>query len=262
MHLFDDNTQELSGWIRNEVELQRPLAAGNRGMAVKRLQEWLNIRGFGLAMDGAFGPVTAQAVSRFQASVRLPATGRADEATFAELAAPMVRTLRRPRRGRASLGAMIANCGMRHLRERPIETGGQNCGPWVRLYMKGNDGAPWAWCAGFASFLLEQARQKLERPMPIPGSFSCDSLAAQAMEAGLFVAEREVRRGAIPPGSFFLVRRTRTDWTHVGVVTRSGPDAFDTIEGNTNDDGSREGFEVCSRTRGYKDKDFIVWPAT
>ena len=156
---------------------------------------------------------------------------------------------------------MIVACGKRHLREHPIETGGQNCGPWVRLYMKGNEGVPWAWCAGFVSFLLEQARQKIERPMPIAGSFSCDSLAAQAKDAGLFADERDVMRGAIPPGALFLVRRTPADWTHVGVVTRSGPDAFDTIEGNTNDDGSREGFEVCARTRGYKDKDFIVWPS-
>lgn len=259
MHSFELDTQELSGWIRDEVELQKPLAVGNRGAAVKRLQEWLNIRGFGLVVDSDYGPVTAQAVGRFQQSARLPVTGRLDEATFGELTAPMLRTLQRPRRGRASLGAMIVDCGNRHLREHPIETGGQNCGPWVRMYMKGNDGAPWAWCAGFVRFLLEQARQKLETPMPVDGSFSCDSFAAQAKEAGLFVSERDAARGAIPAGSFFLVRRTATDWTHVGVVTRSGPDAFDTIEGNTNDSGSREGFEVCARTRGYKDKDFIVW---
>lgn len=30
-----------------------------------------------------------------------------------------------------------------------------------------------------------------------------------------------------------------------------------TIEGNTNDDGSREGYEVCARTRDYNEMDFI-----
>jgi len=34
---------------------------------------------------------------------------------------------------------------------------------------------------------------------------------------------------------------------------------FQTIEGNTNDDGSREGYEGCQRVRGYASKDFIVW---
>lgn len=259
MHLFEQSTRELSGWIRDEVELQTPLAIGSRGIRVRRLQEWLNIRGHGLVVDSDFGPVTAQAVGRFQTGARLPVTGRLDNATFDRLVLPMTRTLRRPRRGRSSLGATIVACAERHLRERPIETGSQNCGPWVRLYMQGNDGSAWPWCAGFVRFLLEQACQKLDAPLPIAGSFSCDSLAAQAREAGLFVGERDAVPGAIPPGSFFLVRRTATDWTHVGVVTRSGPDAFDTIEGNTNDDGSREGFAVCARTRGYKDKDFIIW---
>jgi hypothetical protein len=31
-----------------------------------------------------------------------------------------------------------------------------------------------------------------------------------------------------------------------------------TIEGNTNDEGSREGHEVCARTRGYDGEDFVL----
>jgi hypothetical protein len=33
---------------------------------------------------------------------------------------------------------------------------------------------------------------------------------------------------------------------------------FETIEGNTNDDGSREGYEVCRRFRSYQKTDFIL----
>ena len=36
-----------------------------------------------------------------------------------------------------------------------------------------------------------------------------------------------------------------------------GDEAFSTIEGNTNDGGSSNGFTVLKRSRGYKDKDFI-----
>jgi len=50
----------------------------------------------------------------------------------------------------------------------------------------------------------------------------------------------------------FLVRRSSTDWTHTGLATAFNHDAFETIEGNTNNEGSREGYEVCSRSRGYK----------
>jgi hypothetical protein len=41
-------------------------------------------------------------------------------------------------------------------------------------------------------------------------------------------------------------------------VTRAEDEVFHTIEGNTNHEGSYEGYEVCKRIRGYKDKDFIL----
>jgi hypothetical protein len=42
-------------------------------------------------------------------------------------------------------------------------------------------------------------------------------------------------------------------------VISAGPTTFETIEGNTNDSGDREGFEVCARVRGYDSKDFVVF---
>ena len=56
----------------------------------------------------------------------------------------------------------------------------------------------------------------------------------------------------------FLVRRTPTDWTHVGFVSDASASSFATVEGNTNDDGDREGYEVCARRRGYNNMDFIL----
>ncbi len=70
--------------------------------------------------------------------------------------------------------------------------------------------------------------------------------------------ERGLDRSIIKPGMFFLNRRTTTDWTHVGIVLEANDEVFMTIEGNTNDEGSREGYEVCQRIRGYRKKDFIV----
>jgi hypothetical protein len=54
------------------------------------------------------------------------------------------------------------------------------------------------------------------------------------------------------------VRKTASDWTHTGIVVEVGPEGFKTIEGNTNDEGVSNGFEVCMRSRSYKDKDFIL----
>src|SRR3970282_744802 len=102
------------------------------------------------------------------------------------------------------------------------------------------------------TFLLKQAAQTLGVPMPIPGSVSCDSLAAQAREAGPFVRDSDLRQGTVtigkmPTASIFLVRRTASDWTHAGLVTAFDKGVFRTIEGNTNDEGSREGYEGCAR---------------
>jgi hypothetical protein len=69
--------------------------------------------------------------------------------------------------------------------------------------------------------------------------------------------DRFVSRDKAGPGSFFLVRNAPTDWTHTGIVVNASDETFKTIEGNTNDDGSREGYEVCARTRGYSNMDFI-----
>ena len=126
------------------------------------------------------------------------------------------------------------------------------------MYMDGKDGAEWAWCAGFVTFVLRQACESLGLRMPIAGSVSCDSLAAQAKVKGLFLSRDEARTRAVPPGSLFLVRRTDSDWTHVGIVERTEPLLFHTVEGNSNDAGDREGYEVCSISRGYADKDFIL----
>jgi len=258
MHVFTDSVSELANSIKKEVEFKRTIQNGTRGMDAKRVQEWLNLHGFGVKIDSGYGPITAAAVERFQTSCGLEADGVVGPNTFAALVEPMREVLRQRLNTSVSPEEAILEYAHAHLAQHPREVGGQNRGPWVRLYMKGNDGTPWAWCAGFVRFLLKQATQSLEIPMPFQGSGSCDSLASQGKAAGLFVSERDVDPDSLPPGSIFLVRRTSTDWTHTGLVTEPGDAAFDTIEGNTNDDGHREGYEVCARTRGYGRKDFIL----
>jgi len=43
----------------------------------------------------------------------------------------------------------------------------------------------------------------------------------------------------------------------MGFATKFDDEVFDTIEGNTNDEGHREGYEACQRVRAYKKKDFL-----
>lgn len=258
MYVFAHDVTELGDWVRSEVVPAGRLTVGAGGAGVKRVQEWLNLHGIGIVVDGSFGPVTRQAVTQFQTSQGLPVSGDVDAATYARLVEPMVSVLQRRNNAGPNLPAALLAYAAAHLAVHPIEVGGQNCGPWVRLYTQGHEGAPWAWCAGFVSFLMRQAAETLGLDPPIRGSVSCDSLAAQARDQGRFRTEAEARQQGVPDGSIFLVRRTSTDWTHTGIVTGTQHDAFTTVEGNTNDEGSREGFEVCARLRGYADKDFIL----
>jgi hypothetical protein len=264
MSYIDNNDTPLTAWIRTEIELDAPLARGAGGQEVKRVQEWLNLHDMGLSIDGDFGPVTQAKVKQFQTKMGREASGIVDAGTYQDLVSPLRRVLSPLPRidPDTSFQQVVLSYARAHLEMHPREVGGQNRGPWVRLYMQGNDGTQWAWCAGFVKFLMKQAEETCQMSHVIAGSFSCDSFAAQARHTGNLIEEAAISKGRVnfselTAASVFLVRRTSTDWTHTGIVTQFHDDYFDTIEGNTNDDGNREGYEVCERARGYKGKDFI-----
>jgi len=242
-----------------EFELDRSYRKGDRGRQVSIVQEWLCLDGQQVVIDGYFGPATEHAVRQFQEQSGLRRDGRVGRRTFAALVGPMTDALKAiPAKGR-NLGDLVCLYARRHLRSAPREIGGQNMGPWVRLYMDGRQGPEWPWCAGFVCFILGQACRTLGAEPPLTPSISCDSLAAGARERDLFLAGSPgLVPDRVPPGSLFLNRRTGSDWTHTGIVLSCRPDVLETIEGNTNDDGSREGYEVCHRWRGMQNKDFIV----
>ncbi len=244
----------------NELELGRTCRRGDKGLDVRRIQEWLCLQGFSIAIDGDFGPATGSALRLFQEKSGLKGTGVADAGTFAVLVAPMKAALANIAPEGRSLGELVVAYARQHLQQHPREVGGQNRGPWVRLYMDGNEGEQWAWCAGFATYCEQQAARTLGVPLPIQRTFSCDQLARFAYLRSRFLSEPRTKdaRGRIEPGSLFLRRQTPTDWVHTGIVTAVEDEVFKTIEGNTNDDGSREGHEVCARVRSYKSMDFVL----
>lgn len=120
--------------------------------------------------------------------------------------------------------------------------------------MNGIEGQPW--CAGFVRFVVEQAAERMEQAPPFKISTSCDRIAKVAKEAGRFQHGRGKEHPF--PGDIFLKRKTANDWVHTGIVTGVYDEYFTSIEGNTNDEGSREGYKVCERLRGYKDMDFVI----
>lgn len=234
---------------------------GSKGKSVKLIQELLCLHGFTIVVDGIFGLATQYAVKEFQEVNQMTVDGIVHFKTFAALRLPFENVLREIFAGGKSLPEMIVLYAEQHLKEHPREIGGQNKGPWVRFYMQGNDGQSWPWCAGFVSYILKQACKALERSLPLKTSFSCDLLASYAIEKGRFI--RGIKVGnllKVTPGCLFLTRRTPTDWVHTGIVKKIdvAGGVMVTIEGNTNDDGLLEGYEVCKRIRGFKNKDFIL----
>jgi hypothetical protein len=242
--------------MENELKQERYYRRGDNGPGVKRVQEWLNLHGFALTIDSDFGPRTELVLRQFQDKAGLPVTGVADPATFTALVAPMRAALSPIVPKGPSLGHLVVAYAQQHLAQHPREVGGQNRGPWVRLYMDGHEGKDWAWCAGFATYCLQQAATALKmmpRPLPLARTYSCDELAAAARRQKRLLSGplTQEQRNRITPGSLFLVRREANDWNHTGIVVATTKDGVHTIEGNTNDEGSREGYEVCARERAF-----------
>jgi hypothetical protein len=251
--------------VREELDFPGEIAEGATGRTARQVQEWVTIHGFGTAIDEEFGPATAGALKRFQDKRGLPVSGKVDQQTWEMLVAPMKRAFSALSPA-SDFSKTVLKVAQQHLAEHPIELGGANCGPWVRAYMSGNQGRSWPWCAGFVTFVMKQAAQIHQRSTPIQGSFSCDVLASQAKNNKLFVSQKDLDNRATAWNSselntccIFLVRSSDTDWTHTGFAFNYQPNGtFETIEGNTNDEGHREGYEVCKRDRGRNKKDFIL----
>jgi len=243
----------------NDLTLDKIYKRKSKGRKVRLIQEWLCLHGIYVNIDGDFGPATDYAVRRFQTIKKLRANGIVGYSVFKQFVAPMAQSLMPLSSMRTSLNRLIVKCAKQHLKQHPREAGGQNKGPWVRLYMDGNEGRNWPWCASFVCFIINQACHNLNIPSPIKRSFSCDVLALNAKNNGSFLAGNKITDyKQIKPGSLFLHRRTANDWVHTGIVIEAEPEIFHSIEGNTNDEGSREGYEACGRIRGYKKMDFIL----
>lgn len=254
------NPDQYPTAAKAELANPGPLAVGASGIGVKRVQEWLSYHGCATAIDSEFGTATQAALQKLRQTAGLSVSGALDQASWNKLIDPMRQALADGTG--SSLVVRIKSVAAAHLAVHPREFGGDNCGPWVRMYTGGFDGVQWKWCAGFVTFVIKQACAELGVQPPIAGSLSCDTLAAQSKLATRFHTSESVSAGNAAWGTLghtyvFLVRNEAGDWIHTGLGFDGAAAAFQTIEGNTNDDGSQNGYEVCGRTRSAGGKDFI-----
>jgi len=229
---------------------------GNKGKLVKLIQEWLCLNNLPVVIDGIYGPATEKAIERFQVLKGIFDDGITGRKTFSILTGPMRKVLKPiPYTKPWNIWEVAERYARFHLKQHPREVGGQNKGPWVRLYMLGNEGVYYPWCAGFVSFIVKQSyKSPYKLKMPFIYTFYVPNFAIRAKRMNRFI---KGKNGVIRPGYIFL-QKSKKGYSHCGFVASLNSTTFKTIEGNTNDDGSAEGYEVCSRIRSYKNKDFVV----
>lgn len=107
----------------------------------------------------------------------------------------------------------------------------------------------WAWCALFAELCWTEAFAQA-RPEVLT------EIAARFTPAAIpsfrsFEQSSVFKTGKIPRvGAVAIWLHGTTGWQgHAGIVTAVGANSFETIEGNTNAAGGREGIEVAAKTR-------------
>jgi hypothetical protein len=150
-----------------------------------------------------------------------------------------------------------------------IQESGHNRGQMVELMLMEVGQLPGApWCAAFvhhAGYWSHFDHALGKSSWPLPRTASC-------WELGEFARVRGVRRSTPESGDVFLVHDASLGrFAHTGIIVRvdaclgNGTDVehlCTTIEGNSNEDGAREGVAAVRRTRRFsRDRGdrFIRW---
>ncbi|SEM23019.1 Putative peptidoglycan binding domain-containing protein [Aquimarina amphilecti] len=237
----------------------------NNKKDVMKIQSWLTLfsipnpgSGTATEIDGDFGPATERAIKNFQEFKNITKTGVVVQELFDMLSASLKEAFEKPLVSN-SLRDLIVEAAENHLRQHPFELniqGQSNSGPWVRSYMDGHDGSPWFWCMGFVQAILDQAASAIGKNFKtlMPLTYSCDTVGNTGLEKNVLSRYQKIRRdpSIIQKGDVFLIQKSRLDWTHTGIITAIEGDVIETIEGNTNHQGSRNGIAVMKRTRSFR----------
>ena len=125
--------------------------------------------------------------------------------------------------------------------EKPKNT---NSGPEVNAYLKSIGLGPgYAWCMAFVYWCVNKACLETSAKNPL---VKTGGVLRQWNETTCRKIPKTSK--AVKPGDIFIMEFSKGTG-HTGFVEKIEGSLVHTIEGNTNDDGSREGYEVARRTR-------------
>lgn len=119
-----------------------------------------------------------------------------------------------------------------------------NSGPEVNAYLKSIGLGPgYAWCMAFVYWCVKTASVEMGIKNPL---VKTGGVLRQWNETTCRKIPKTSK--AVKPGDIFIMEFSKGQG-HTGFVEKVVGGVIHTIEGNTNDDGSREGYEVAKRVR-------------
>jgi hypothetical protein len=225
--------------------------------AVSAIQQRLNVLGIAnLPVNGLFDAATESAVKRFQAlfndlnGMPLRVDGEVGELSWGALfgAAALPPIGAGGRLAKAALDIAVADIGVL---EEPL---GSNAGPRVNEYLASVGlGGGFFWCAAFVFFCAREGAKKIGVPNPLPRTAGVLDMWRKAGTAGLprvTAAQASAQPALVTAGMIFIM-----DFGggagHTGYVRARDGGRLVTVEGNSNNDGSRNGTGVFElRRRG------------
>ncbi len=119
---------------------------------------------------------------------------------------------------------------------------GSNWGEPVKTYLASvGIGFPASWCAAFVYWCFSKAAVELAVPNPVIKTGGVLNHWAKTKKVNKVTGDYQA-------GDIFIMDHGH-GLGHTGLIESVEGDILHTIEGNTNDTGSREGYEVCRKER-------------
>ncbi|GAA4465210.1 hypothetical protein GCM10023093_16970 [Nemorincola caseinilytica] len=152
--------------------------------------------------------------------------------------------------GRPSISQLALQIALAQVGQRETP-GRENSGPMIDKYLAAVGLPPgYAWCQAFVNWCYEEAALQLSTPEPVPntgGVLECWRRTPDNMR--ISAKAIQARPEILLPGDQFIMKVGTKGAGHTGLIVNVRGNKLLTVEGNTNDEGSREGYEVAMRTR-------------
>jgi hypothetical protein len=220
---------------------------------VTAIQQRLTQLGYATFLNlGTYGPKTTSAVKQFQATHRdqkgnpLEMDGKVGSITWAILfGLNQVPTSEVAPNDLLTEAVKIAHSQIGIMEKPP----GSNRGPEVDMYLKtcGCDPGNF-WCASFVYWCFDQAAKKLGRQNPVFKTPGCLPHWNKTTAKKIPTAAAINNPGLLKPGQIFIIDHGG-GMGHTGIVERVEGGFIDTIEGNSDPTGGRNGIGVFTNQR-------------